>query len=1142
MTLPNDDCPHPAPSSVLPPPTLSVGEVLAGRFRVVRFLAQGGMGEVWEAEDLEFPGERVALKTVRPEIAGDAWALARFRREIQLGRKVTHPNVCRVFDLFHHRPTSTEHSGGPREAVTFLAMELLAGETLAERLQRAGRVLPSEALPIARQLAAGLGAAHAAGIVHGDFKSGNVILVGSGEARRAVITDFGLARPQRGEKGGETTASGDVAFAGTPGYMAPEQIAGGGPTPEGDVYALGVVLYEMVTGALPQAGAGALAAAVERVTGPPPSPRAAVPDLPAPWERVIVRCLARDPADRFARPQDVARALEGHRVAASPRVRRRRLVVAAALALLAVAAVGWWQWRPSGPLAPGQRRAVAVLGFKNSGGRPETEWLSVALGEMLATELGAGGALRVIPAETVARARVDLALSDFDALSPETLARLRRNLGVDLVVLGSYVALPPSEGGALRVDLRLQDTRAGETLASLERVGSQARLFDLVTDAGAELRRSLGVEEASAAAGSALRATFPQDAEAARLYAEGLERLRRFDVVEARDLLVRAVARSPDQPLAHAALAAAWAELGYDERARAEAQKAFDTSSGLPREQRLLIEGQLREVAGEWPRAVEVYRSLHEFFPDSLEYGLRLVDAQLAAGESQPALQTVERLRALPAPAGEDPRLDLAAAHCYEAVSDFTRQREAAARAATKGAAAGARLLVARARIAECWALRSLGQLDQAAPLCEQARAIFVAAGDRGGAANAVNNLGILVWQRGDLERATGLYQQALSASHEIGDQRGAARALNNLAIVRWQQGDLGGAREMYERVIAVYRETGNRRGLASTLSNLGIVQKSAGDLGAAQRTDEEALALRRELGDRQGEAVSLNNLAAVASDQGDLETAHRLYGQALAIFDGIGERSGAADAAINLAELDRLHGDLDAGERGLTAALATKRAIGDRTGIGNALSGLADVARLRGDLAGAEAKYSEARAARVATQDGAAVAETDLALARLAVARGDANAAAALRRLLQRDEPNGAARAAVELAVATAELERGARVPAAAALDAALAAAGKTASPVFLAEATILRGRLLLRGDQAGEGRRLLESGVAEAHRLGVLELELDGDLALADSDLAVGRRDAARRRLAAVRDAAGAHGLGALAGQADRRLRQAG
>src|SRR5262245_1434664 len=239
----------------------AAGRVLAERFRIVEFIAMGGMGEVYEVEDLEL-GERVALKTIRPEVASSPQALDRFKREIQLARKVTHPNVCRIFDFFYDE-------AGP-EKVTFLTMELLRGETLHQKIERDGRMRSEPALPIVRQMAAGLDAAHSAGVIHRDFKSSNVILVpseGSSAGVRAVVTDFGLARLAPGSDA-MTTLSGAAAFLGTPAYMAPEQIEGEEVTPATDVYAFGVVMYEMVAGRLPFTGETSVAVALKRLQGP----------------------------------------------------------------------------------------------------------------------------------------------------------------------------------------------------------------------------------------------------------------------------------------------------------------------------------------------------------------------------------------------------------------------------------------------------------------------------------------------------------------------------------------------------------------------------------------------------------------------------------------------------------------------------------------------------------------------------------------------------------------------------------------------------------------------------------------------------------------------------------------------------------
>lgn len=314
------------------------GEVLAGRYRIVRFIAEGGMGQVYEARD-ELLGEAVALKTIRPDVLERPATAERFRRELQLARKVTHPNVCRMFDVTRHRD------------IDFLTMELLAGETLADRIRRDGALTPADALPIIRDLASALDAAHAAGVVHRDFKSHNVVLSG----KRAVVTDFGLARPVAQGTGTTTAESGLV---GTPAYMAPEQVEGRTAGPGADVYAFGVVMYELVTGALPFGGDSLMQIATRRLTEAPPSPRDLRPDLPRAWERTILRCLARRPEDR---PSPVSSVIDELRNEAAPRRRRAPIAAVGALAVVGAFAA-WWNTRPeprstdaAAPREPGAR-------------------------------------------------------------------------------------------------------------------------------------------------------------------------------------------------------------------------------------------------------------------------------------------------------------------------------------------------------------------------------------------------------------------------------------------------------------------------------------------------------------------------------------------------------------------------------------------------------------------------------------------------------------------------------------------------------------------------------------------------------------------------------------------------------------------
>jgi Tfp pilus assembly protein PilF len=282
------------------PHTFREGQLVSGRFRILHFLGEGGMGEVYAAEDQELHIQ-VALKTLHAPLAASPKFAKRFRQEIQLARQVTHPNVCRIFDAGRH------------EGTPYFTMELLEGETLARRLERSGPMNVGEAEPIVRQLCDALSAAHRAGVSHRDFKSANVMLVGT----RAVVTDFGLARLLNADVLGAATTG---VAVGTPAYMAPEQIEGVASGPSVDIYALGVVMYEMVTGARPYRQSSPLAMAAAKLNEPPPSPRSFA-EVTAEWEAVILKCLSAQPEQRFADAQQVIAALEG----AAPLNIRRRL-------------------------------------------------------------------------------------------------------------------------------------------------------------------------------------------------------------------------------------------------------------------------------------------------------------------------------------------------------------------------------------------------------------------------------------------------------------------------------------------------------------------------------------------------------------------------------------------------------------------------------------------------------------------------------------------------------------------------------------------------------------------------------------------------------------------------------------------------
>ncbi len=307
-----------------PAQVLAEGTVLAGRFELRRFIARGGMGVVYEAEDRMLRA-RVAVKVLLGAVPD---AEERIRREVLLARAVAHPNVCRVYELFAHSCEVGQ--------LLFLVMELLEGETLTREIARRGRFRPDEAEPLLRQMAAALGAAHAHGVLHRDFKSSNVLLVPQPDGRtRVVITDFGVARAVReGQRALTCTGS----YVGTPAYMAPEQAQGSPLGPAADVYALGVVAYEMLTGELPFSDTPLGPDAV-RARAPPDLTRRS-PELPEHWRRALARALAPSVQERCPTPDDFVRLLAGERIRRVRARRRGHRALALALGCMVSLALG----------------------------------------------------------------------------------------------------------------------------------------------------------------------------------------------------------------------------------------------------------------------------------------------------------------------------------------------------------------------------------------------------------------------------------------------------------------------------------------------------------------------------------------------------------------------------------------------------------------------------------------------------------------------------------------------------------------------------------------------------------------------------------------------------------------------------------
>jgi len=919
-------------------------------YRIVEQIGAGGMGVVYRARDEQLERD-VALKVLPAGMLSDEDARKRFRKEALALAKLNHPNIAIV------------HEFGTEDGTDFLVTEYIPGLTLDAKLAL-GPLPAREVLSYGMQLAEGLSAAHEQGVVHRDLKPGNLRITPDG---RLKILDFGLAQliPQSSGMGMTETASKlQQELSGTLPYMAPEQLRGLPADVRSDTWAVAAVLHEMATGkrAFPENSGPMLINAI--LNADPQAPSKLNRNVSPGLESVIVKGLTKDPGQRYQTARELRADLERLTAGASPVALESRnrygFLVAGALAMVlvagAVAGFFLWSRKPVSPVAGNKaRRSVAVLGFKNLANKPEQSWLSTALSEMLTAELGAGEKLRTIPGENVSRLKEELSLPDTDTLGRDTLSRINKTLGSDLVVLGSYLDL----GGQIRVDLQVQNAVDGESVGTVSAQGNETQLFDLVKRVGEALRQKCGAGEVGADAMAAANAAKPANTEAEKLYAEGLDRLRLFDALAAHDLLEGAVRADPKYALAHTALAEAWSQLGYDSKATEEAKRAFELSGGLARKDVLSIEARYREESHDWPRAVELYQSLWTVFPDDAEYGLRYANAQVAAGDGSDALTTVQALRKLPPPSGDDPRIDLAEASAASSLSDYKRTQAATERAIVKAQQQGATLLEAQALLQQCSALRNTGEPDKAA-----------AAG-----------------------------QRANDTLATVNDLRGQAKSLTCIANVRFDKGDLSGAKQLYEEALSRAEKIGAQQDIAGSLLNLGNVLASQQNLAESTAQYRRAIEVAVRIGDKRDLLIAQNNLGANLTSQGDFSGARQILHASMTTANEIGDQAGVIDAQVNLGTLSLAQGDLPEAQKDFSSALSGSQKLGLRRQESYALAGVGDVLVAQDDLAAAEKNYNDS--VRISTQLGekGGVAEGQVSLAVVLLEKGQAEAAESLAR-----------------------------------------------------------------------------------------------------------------------------------------------
>jgi len=867
-------------------PALEVGGFIGGRYRIVRFIARGGMGEVFEAfdEELRVP---VALK-VATKTTGRA--LDRFKREVMLARRVTHKNVCRLFEI------GFEKIHG--ETVPYCTMELLHGETLSARLER-GRLDLGEARAIVGQLAAGLAAAHDVGVIHRDFKSNNILLVEEG---RAVISDFGLARAEVTADGDGSSLTADQALIGTPAYMAPEQVECKPVTAATDLYALGVVMFEMVTGELPFRADTPMATAVLRLKQTAPSARARRPELSAGWDRAIARCLEVEPDQRFARASEVIAAIDGA-------VPRRRIwpfaVAGGAVAAAAIATAlmlgthGSHTPTPAPPALPipnPHGRTVVVVDPK----APET-WRAAEAGEQVRAQLHVAG--KVTPLDGATSAIVARELADTDHAS-NAYARIVAQTGAQVLVTG--------ELRGDHVHLHAIDPSSGRVLGDY--------------DDPAALRTMLAGGPTPPDADSTAH-VLPVSPDAARAYAEGLVASRAHDHTTAIAKLQQATTLESDFAPAFLALSDELRLVRQKDNAAKAAERGFQLSASLPSDQRVRAEAIYREQTKDFAKAETLWRSLLDVDPDEVEIALALARTYLQDNAADKCFELIDSLRKLPAPVGDDPRLDLQEAMCARQVGDFKRGLSAATRADLKVTQRGPLELEALAATLEGQTLGAGGELDRALVALRRAKELTDQTHDAELAIEPLRQLGTVLEEQGKPADAIAMYQQAIADAKQVGDH-----LAEGIVMTDWGRSieHPEKALKMFQDALAIAKEEHEDRLVIAASLNVALKLDRLDRRDEGLATLSNVIELATKLHDDSNLAIAAMDKANTLIDLDREKEALPLIAMAMESFQRRGDEDGIGYAHVTAGDAHMSLGEMEDARKDYDAALALRRKLGE--------------------------------------------------------------------------------------------------------------------------------------------------------------------------------------------------------------------
>jgi eukaryotic-like serine/threonine-protein kinase len=1118
--------------------TFQTGTPFGHRYHLIRQLGVGGMGAVYQAWDEEL-AVVVAIKVIRPEAMADPAAARelekRFKRELLLARNVTHKNVVRIHDL------------GEIEGVKYITMPYVNGADLATILDREGRLPVARALSIARQVAAGLVAAHDAGVVHRDLKPANILL---DEDEHALITDFGIARSLTGPGGG--TIVGTVV--GTLDYMAPEQARAEAVDHRADIYAFGLILSDMLIGRRKiAAGATALASLLDRISKPPTSIRAVDPSIPQALDEIVLRCVQTDPALRYQRTQELLIDLEaaaGESTAPSPASTRphtragptqaapraatitislpnlipqgrKGRWVATALLAVAVVAGGLAVYRvvsgrsgaPATSVATptGESVSLAILPFRNASGDSSLDWLGSSVAQMLGTTIGQSAALKTVPSGRVSQILTDLRIAPDSTLDPSTLGRLAELSGADTVLWGQYIRF----GNEIRIDATLQDVKRQRTIALKTQAANERDVPGAIERLSASVRENLALSPTAVKAlAAASFAPSSKSVQALRYYNEGLELSREGRYLAAVKRFETATQEDPEFALAYSKLARSYATLGRGGDAERFSRTAVTSADTLPPNEKTLILAAHASILNDRPKAIEYYKTLQQSLPTNDDVQSALATLYKDTGAYDEARKGFAELLA------RDPHHVEALVGAGQVESWSGKPNDALEylnKALTTTIRRGNDEGKATVLRALGGTYASLNKPQDALRHYEDALGIERRLGRTGGVAETLHAIAQMKDDAGDSDGALAHYREALALRREIGDKQGVGNVLNDLGGFFAVRGRYDDALAQFKDALQIQREVRNPVYEAAALNNIGYIYLSLGKYDEAQTYLQQAVTIRERINVPADVADTLHNLAEVSVRTGAYDTAQGQYLKALELWRQVGNKRAAAIELYELGDVFEYQGRYGAAVDSKAEAVKIFKEIGDRgSWLPKVLASYGSALSQTGKAADAQRVLDEALPLARELKNDALVAEIlnyqgdaryytgDFKGAQSLYPQAESLAAKSKLRPLQLRSRLNLSKVAVE---------EGRSTLTAPALTALGAEAGRLGLRFDALKFSLLAAATELRLKNHGAARARLESAITEAERLRARMLLAEAHHMLAEIDTAEGNRTEARR-----------------------------